>query len=203
MFADEKPKRKENVFQSELLDGEEILWMGQGDKWKLFVGADLFMIPFSLFWCGFVAMFWMNGFPNLFILPHTLIGLYMLFGRFFVKFWRKQHTYYAVTNHRLMILSQSFGQHLLTYDVSKLPSLRKSIGMNGVGSIIFGVEPEYRWWQRKQYNMSNTGSEMFGYSLPGFYYIHDADEVYRMIAQMAHQTSYAFVEKAKPSYLPR
>ncbi|MBA3873958.1 MAG: hypothetical protein H0X30_32905, partial [Anaerolineae bacterium] len=128
---------------------------------------------------------------------------YMLFGRYIVKFWHKQHTYYAVTNHRLMILSQSFGQHLTTYDVSKLPALKKSIGMNGVGSIVFGVEPEYRWWQRKQYNMSNSGTEMFGYTLPGFYDIHDAEDVYRMIAQMAHQTTYSPVEKAKPVYLPR
>jgi len=199
----DKPKRKTNIFQDELFASEELLWSGKSVVSRLFTVQDLFLIPFSLFWCAFVFSFWTVGFPNLFLLPHTLAGIYMLVGRFVVKYWHKQHTYYAVTNQRLLILSTSFGHHVQSYDVSKLPALKKSIGMSDVGSIVFGVEPQYRWWQRKQYNMSNTGTEMFGYMLPGFYDIHDAEEVYRLVAQLAHQSGYDGYEKSKPAYLPR
>jgi hypothetical protein len=199
----EKPKRKTNVFQDELFINEEMLWSGKPVASRIFTVQDLFLIPFALLWCAFLMSFWGVGFPNLFILPHTLAGIYMLFGRFVVKFWRKQHTYYAVTNQRLLIMSTNLGHHLQSYDVTKLPAIKKSVGIGDVGSIVFGVEPEYRWWQKKQSNMSNTGMEMFGYSLPGFYDIQDTEEVYRMITQLAHQTTYAWGEKAKPAYLPR
>lgn len=206
MFA-EKPKRKENVFQDELLEREEILWMGQGDKWRLFNGQDLFLIPFSLFWCSIAIPMLISGFVTgniIFILmPHGWIGLYMLFGRFIVKYLRKENTYYAVTNERVLILSHLFGRRLQAFSVHHLPTLEKRIGMGGVGTITFAELPPKSWWKRNQSHYSNTGLEMFGQVLPGFYDIHEVDEVYRMIAQMAHQTSYAPVEKAKPSYLPR
>ena len=46
-----------DVFQSELLQGEKILWVGQPDPSVHFAKADAFLIPFSILWGGF-ALFW-------------------------------------------------------------------------------------------------------------------------------------------------
>lgn len=206
MFAEDKPKRKGNIFQGELLDGEEILWMGQGDKWRLFNRQDLFLIPFSLFWCSIAIPMLISGFVTgniiFILLPHGWIGLYMLFGRFIVKYLNKEKTYYAVTNYRILIVSGLFNRRLQTFSLNNLPTLEKRIGWGGVGTLIFAETPSKSWWNRSRTSYSNTGMEIFGQGEAGFYDIHEVDEVYRLIAQMAHQTSYAPVEKSKPSYLP-
>lgn len=203
---DEKPKRKVNVFQAELLDGEELLWSGQSDKNRLFTGQDLFLIPFSLLWCAITVPLLLGGLASgniIFVLmPHGWIGLYMLFGRFIVKYQQKKHTYYAVTNHRILIVSGLFSRRLQTFSLRNLPSLEKRMGRDGVGTIIFAELQSKSWWNRSRTSYSNTGMEIFGQGPAGFYDIHDVDDVYRIIAQLAHQTQNEWVEKPKPSFLP-
>jgi len=208
MFVENKPKRKGNVFQQELLDGEEILWMGQPDKWRFFISQDWFTIPFSLFWCAIIIpLFWSEiarGNVIVFFIPHVWIGFYMLFGRYIFKFLRKTHTYYAVTNQRILILGRLFGRSLQAFSLFQAPTLSKYVGWGSVGTIVFESPEPKSWWNRKRtYSHSSAAMEFIGHITPGFYDIHEVDEVYRLIAQMAHQTSYAPVEKAKPSYLPR
>jgi hypothetical protein len=207
MFA-EKPKRKENVFQGELLDGEEILWMGQGDKWRIFTSQDWFTIPFSLFWCAIIMPIFLSGIRSgnmiVFLIPHVWVGFYLLFGRFILKFLRKMRAYYAVTNQRILILGSLFGHSLQAFSLSHVPTLEKYVGWGGVGTIMFAATPPKSWWNRRRTPIHSSATmESFGQVLPGFYDIHEVDEVYRMIAQMAHQTSYQWAEKSKPAYLPR
>lgn len=94
----------------ELRPGERLLWVGQSDPARLFTGRDAFLVPFSLFWCGFVA-FWeisaiRSGAPWFFALfggVFVLIGLYMLIGRFILKRHRKRTEAYAVTDRRAFV----------------------------------------------------------------------------------------------------
>jgi hypothetical protein len=193
-----KTKRKSNIFEYELLDGEEILWMDKPQAWKLFNAHDLYLIPFSLFWCGF-ALFWMSGASRaglfaLFGLPHVLVGLYMLIGRFIVKYMRNRNTYYAVTNHRILITTRLLWTKFHAFSIDTLPALEKSVGVGGIGTISFGIEPQQPWWGRRRANYSNTGMELFGYTLPGFYDIANANEVYRLISELRHSYSLAPVQ---------
>jgi hypothetical protein len=96
------------ILREELLPSERILWSGQPDTSVIFSSSDMFQIPFSLMWGGF-AIFWEYTaitqttatsnigvseliFP-LFGIPFVIIGLYIMFGRFFYKTFKKKRTY--------------------------------------------------------------------------------------------------------------
>ncbi|MEG8035170.1 hypothetical protein QP157_07530 [Sphingomonas sp. LR61] len=90
---------------------EHLYWAGTSDPAKLFTGRDGFLVPFSLFWTGFilfaVADVVRNGYLGVgAIIPIvlSLVGLHLVFGRFFVKAHRKRTTVYAVTDRRALII---------------------------------------------------------------------------------------------------
>ena len=102
--------------QSELrqhLDSNErLLWTGQPKKGILFRTADIFLIPFSVLWCGF-AIFWMimasqAGLFALFGIPFVIIGLIFVFGRFIIDAKQRENTFYGVTEDRIIIKSGVF-----------------------------------------------------------------------------------------------
>ena len=87
----------QNELRQHLNQGESLLWTGTPKKGILFNSGDLFLIPFSIFWCGF-AIFWMYGASEgggifaLFGIPFVVIGLYLLFGRFFLEAAQRANT---------------------------------------------------------------------------------------------------------------
>jgi hypothetical protein len=94
----------------QLRSGEHLLWVGQSDPRKLLTGRDGFLIPFSLYWCGFMV-FWVHGAasdgaPPFFLVfgsVFALVGVHLLIGRFLVKRHRKRTEVYAVTDRRVFI----------------------------------------------------------------------------------------------------
>jgi hypothetical protein len=185
-----------DLFDDELVDGEDILWLGQPDASKLFNRQDIFFIPFTLFWGGF-ALYWNLGVweldaPFIFRLVGLLVllvGIYVIVGRFFYKRWSKQNTFYAVTNKRLLILSTGFRHRLQSFRLSNLPELTKSIDWDGTGTVAFGKPPMGTIWRINSINMSNSGLEIFGYSLPGFYDIPNANDVYALINELSFSSA--------------
>ncbi len=95
--------------QALLRPGEQLLWCGRPDPRLWFTSADLYLIPFSVLWCGF-AIFWEAGasrsggpFFAAFGVPFIAIGLYMVAGRFFYKHYRKKQTVYGITTQRALV----------------------------------------------------------------------------------------------------
>ena len=74
-------------FSGRLLAGERILWSGRPAGGLLLTERDVFLIPFSVFWCAFIA-FWMTGALRggvafaAFGLPFVALGLFFAVGRF-------------------------------------------------------------------------------------------------------------------------
>jgi hypothetical protein len=186
----------QQVFASELMAGETVEWFGQPDPSVLFTRADIFLIPFSLLWGGF-ALFWeasalgmvfkskAGGRPPdffaLFGLPFVVIGLYFIFGRFIYKKWRKKNTYYAVTNKRVIILTKLWRKSIQAIRLISIPTMNKSAGRNGTGSIVFGnASPANQY--------GNTGMELLGTTrgeyVPAFYDIPDVDAVYELVNRL-------------------
>lgn len=180
------------IFKDDLLQGEKILWVGQPDSNIFFSSADIFMIPFSLLWACF-AIFWeatvfLTSTPlffKLFGIPFVLIGLYFVFGRFIYKKMHKEKTYYAVTDKRVITLSNFYSKHIEAAFINSIPTMNKSVNRNGSGSIMFG-NPNFF---ASLYG--NTGLEFFGayYGLyvPTFYDIPEVDRVYNMVNEVRNK----------------
>ena len=187
----------DEMIRPHLLDGERLLWTGQGER-KLFGAVDLFYVPFTLVWAGF-AFFWEYtvvtkiGFKPgagpvglifpLFGLPFVVVGLYITVGRFWYKEWRRQRTFYALTSRRVLILN---GRHVQSLSLDALPVLELSEDANtGLGTLRFGQTPFLGGLY------TNTGMEYLSprYNVPAFANIPDARQVYALVEQARRQAS--------------
>jgi hypothetical protein len=179
-------------FRDELNPGERIIWSGQPQQGLMLRPADIFMIPFSLLWGGF-AIFWeltvvAGGAPFFFMLwgiPFVLVGLYIIFGRFFVDSAQRSKTYYALTNERAIILSGLFTQNTKSLDLRKLPEINISTKDNGRGTITFGASHPMAWMS------SGSGFPNMGryHIAPSFEMIDDAKTVYQHIKRLQREGS--------------
>lgn len=173
------------VIQSELEPRERLLWAGQPTQGVKLRGSDGFMIPFSFLWGGF-AIFWeysviQNGAPFIFMLfgiPFVLVGLYIMFGRFFIEAKQRSKTFYGLTNERVVITSGLFRKKVKSLNLRTLTDISLSESSNGSGSVSFG-------------NSSPFTSMFGGMSWPGmeqhvgprFDLIQDAKRVYQQIRE--------------------
>ncbi|MEY4861046.1 MAG: hypothetical protein RL751_579 [Bacteroidota bacterium] len=99
------------ALQGHLDPNEKLIWTGQPKKGIVFRTADLFLIPFSLAWCGFATFWFVSAlrsvvpFFALFCVPFVVIGLIFVFGRFVIDAKQRANTFYALTDERIIIKS--------------------------------------------------------------------------------------------------
>lgn len=136
----------EQLINSELDSSEKILWSGQPRKGVLFRGVDVFLIPFSILWCGF-AIFWefmvvSSDAPFFFMLwgvPFVFVGLYFVFGRFLVEAKQREKTFYGLTNERIIIISGLFGKKVKSLSLKNLSEVSLSEKADKSGTITLGA----------------------------------------------------------------
>ncbi len=190
------------LFEDHLFDGEEIVWTGRPDPSVNFDRRDLALIPFSIAWAGF-AIFATAGFINGYIetvesggqegsflflalaAMFSLLGLYLLVGRFFYKRWDKRRLYYALTDARVLILKTGTTRPLSAVPWDKVPAIGKVQGFVGTGTVTFA---ETGWWKT---DTGNTGLEFFTLlprrKVTAFYDIAEVDRVYDLANELRHQ----------------
>jgi hypothetical protein len=144
----------ETVLNPQLDSGERLLWSGQPRGGIRLRRQDALLIPFSLLWGGF-AIFWecmaltattkapgpvAVVFP-LFGLPFVGVGLYLIFGRFFVDAKVRAGTFYGVTNERIIIIKGLFSQQTKSLQLRTLTDVSLTQRPDGSGTISFGPAP--------------------------------------------------------------
>jgi hypothetical protein len=170
-----------------LLDpGERLLWSGQPRGGIRFRRQDVYLVPFSLFWGGF-AIFWEIGvltatskasnplatiFP-LFGVPFVIVGLYLIFGRFYVDARNRARTTYGITSERIIIVSGLFSPQVKSLQLRTLSDISLTESRDGSGTISFGPTTFVRGFP-----MSWNGS---GNSAPSFEMIEGAKGAYGII----------------------
>jgi len=172
-----------DVFSNKLFQGENLLWTGQPGQGIVLTERDALLIPFSLLWGGF-AIFWettvlsLKRSPmvmKLWGIPFVLIGLFFIFGRFFVDAYMRKNMHYAITNQRILILRSPPFASLTSLSLDRLPELRLTEGRNGRGTIYFGHQTQ---------GLHRSGFSVWTPSLdstPKFMSINDAASVYNKI----------------------
>jgi hypothetical protein len=141
----------QNELRQHLNHSESLLWTGQPKKGIIFRASDVFMIPFSIFWCGF-AIFWMIGASSaggvfaLFGVPFVLIGLFMVFGRFIMDAAQRANTIYGLTEDRIIIKSGIRNKSIQSVNIKTLTDVEITEKTDGSGTINIGPKNPYNAW---------------------------------------------------------
>lgn len=117
--------------------GERLLWEGSPDPGVVFARQDIFLVPFSLVWAAFAAAWEASAAAAGTLLglavgaPLAAFGLYVVAGRFVVKWHDRRHTRYAVTDQRAIVVRRG-GRQVLDAPVSgPMAVLRRRDGRHG------------------------------------------------------------------------
>jgi len=182
----------ETIIRHYLQSGEQLLWSGRPAQGIKLRKQDIFMIPFSLMWGGF-AIFWevmaifgvlagakSGGLPvvavifPLFGLPFVLVGIYLIFGRFFADAKKRGKTFYGVTDKRIVIVSGLFSQKIKSLNLGILYDVSMIQRTDGSGTITFGSPSNF-------FVGSSWAEEMYSSFSPSFQMIENVSDVYRIV----------------------
>jgi hypothetical protein len=135
----------DGVIREVLEAGERLLWSGGPQSGLMLRAGDIFLIPFSLLWGGF-AIFWESmvirqgaslEFP-IFGSFFVVVGLYLIFGRFLTDAFVRRRTAYAVTDRRIVIVTQAWQRRIRSLILANLGEIELADGCCGRGTIAYG-----------------------------------------------------------------
>lgn len=128
------------IFKAYMSNDEYIVWKGKPGKGKLFKAEDIFLIPFSIIWCG-GALVWTSIAISekifTFILIgifFSIVGLYISVGRYIHKIYRRKNTRYIITNKKVLIC---YKNKISTLNRSCIFQMNMKTYKNGSGNITF------------------------------------------------------------------
>lgn len=146
-----------DIFKRHLLKEEEILWFEKPNVKKLFSPKDIYSIFFgtvfivtSSIWTihGIMIMRGLKVVKNMrpdqgiiFILlgiSITLLGIYQIIGKPLRRKHKKENTFYAITNKRLLILIAGTNEKVISKYISQINEVYVTTSNNGIGTIEFG-----------------------------------------------------------------
>ncbi|MFY7943703.1 MAG: hypothetical protein ACOVNZ_03940 [Crocinitomicaceae bacterium] len=136
-----------------LESNEKLVWTGRPKTGIVFRTADIFLIPFSLFWCGF-AIFWFTSalasgapfFFAMFGIPFVVMGLIFVFGRFIIDAKQRENTYYGVTDDRIIIKSGIYRKSIKSLNIKTLSEIEYVEKNDGSGTINIGPKNPMMIW---------------------------------------------------------
>lgn len=174
-----------HAFHDFLDRDEKLLWTGKPKSGFIFRKTDIFIIPFSLFWCGFSA-FWIfmaakgSAVFALFGLPFLFIGIMLLFGRFFIEKKQREKTIYGITEDRIIIISGILSTKVNSVSLKNISNLEFTENADGSGSIHFGPKDP-----RDPFGMMQGMTWMPGVKpVPALTNIENVRSAYRILAKL-------------------
>lgn len=135
----------EDQLRDNLNKGEKLFWTGRPATGIKFQASDIYLIPFSIMWCGF-AIFWEVGvitsnapfFFRLWGIPFVLFGLYLTIGRFFFDALQRKNTIYGITDSRVIIKAGLFSKEVKSLNIKTMSDITFREKKDGSGTIMLG-----------------------------------------------------------------
>jgi len=179
----------DEAFKSHLMADERILWTGRPGQGLILTSQDMFLIPFSLLWCGF-AVFWTFGatgeavplFFTLWGMMFVCVGLYFVAGRFIVDAWVRRGMRYALTNRRILISRPAPFNKFTALNLAQLPAVDLDPRSRGRGTIRFS-QATTGWGGRGFSNWSPSFDPT-----PQFIAIDDAHRIFDLVERSKQKT---------------
>lgn len=128
---------------------EKVLWEGGPSFWPFFIGRSTVLTFFGIIWMLFLLPFissssffgvWKYAFL---LMPHFWIGLGMLFGPTIYTLLVFKHTYYAITDKRVILQTGWIGRDFNIIDFDKITNasinvslIDKIFGKGDTGNIL-------------------------------------------------------------------
>jgi hypothetical protein len=166
----------QTLFQNEMTMDEKILWSGQpGPISYLTVGGVTTTLVGLIWLCitcymEYRAIESSDRFIILFVFPFILFGLYIVSANFIYNNFRRKRIYYAITNQRVLILTNLLNKKVESKLISQIPVLIKTTNKDGIGAIQF------------DYTISTYNGESSNViNALTFYNIKDVDIVYKLV----------------------
>lgn len=163
---------------------ETLLWAGKPRQGILLRASDIVLVPFSIFWGGFV-IFWTvtaskaGGLFGLFGVPFVLFGLYLTVGRFLVDAKLRSNTFYGLTDRRVVIISGWNARTTTSLSLKTLHEVSVTERPDRSGTIFFGRPQPYAAWQS---GMSWPGAGQT--QTPSFDMVPDAKRIHDRILDL-------------------
>ncbi|AGB41478.1 hypothetical protein Halha_1538 [Halobacteroides halobius DSM 5150] len=133
----------ESLFKSYLSKDERILWIGQPHKGLLFDRREMYLFPISIaalllnigvlfvFIVSILSIFLditislseselVNVFIMFISLIILIISFYVFLGRFIYKKWKMKNTYYAITNDKIIVLTDTYKKLVEKIDINRI-----------------------------------------------------------------------------------
>ena len=103
-----------------------------------------------------------------------------MFGRFLFKRWKKQKSYYVITNKRIIALTKICGIHIHNINIKDISDINKIVRSDGIGTLSFTNKYSSAFIHNRWY--ANTGIDLCHFLSPlSFFDIKEANKVYKLI----------------------
>ncbi len=139
------PDEASAIIATHLHPGERLLWAERPKQGFAVRAVDFWVVPFMLCWStgvvySTVSIIKQEGASPgllLFILPFILLGVYMLFGRFWIDARVRSRTYYGVTDQRVLIISGILAKQTRSIYLKELLEMQFTRRSDGTGTLEF------------------------------------------------------------------
>lgn len=181
------------TFMPYLNPHEKIIWTAKPSQGLVFNPSDIPTMLFAVVWLLMSTNMATSFFdsPNtsntspldlgFFIMPILFVGIgvYMLFGHFFVDMLRRSKIVYAMSDTRIFIRSGFFSKDLDILTIKNIDTLKLKEDSQGNGTIELDKMPKQTLFQKR-----NLIAELSGYyPIPRIEHIEKVREVYQLISQ--------------------
>jgi uncharacterized membrane protein YdbT with pleckstrin-like domain len=190
---------------------EKVLWEGAPSFWPFFLGGSIATTIFGLFWMLFLIPFigmalydiifgsHIFGFGIL-LLPHFWVGIILVFGIPIYNFLVFNHTYYAITDKRVIFQKGVIGRDFEMIDFDQVSNAQVNVGIfdklfggGNTGSILISTAGVLAY--------SNQGTAQRPYS---FRSITDPYNVFKFFKKVTYdiKTDIHYPNKLRPGENP-